>query len=193
MTALATAAAITVSLWSHPGAAPCAQPGGDNPCWSAPYVSAEVIEAREAGAFRPDEICDGDWITNTGARDGRAIYYGVQRAEFDEGWLIERGLAYRALDDGRLCIPTRSFGSVHEPEACGNVTTLIRRAGAIPMSRIAATEYTRGGPLLPRITRTWGGASARVAAPLPLVPLPASLALLLSAVALLGYAGVRRS
>jgi hypothetical protein len=172
------ALALSLSLWTHPGSAPCATAAG-NPCWTGPIPT-------QAG-----EICDGDLILNTGSRDGRMIGPFPQLVALDVAHLIERGYRFRILDDGRTCIPTLTDGARHLVEACGNRAEVIA-ANSITGAVLRPTEHMRGG-LVPVMSRTRGGASAHVAPPhVPDVPLPASAGLLLAALAMLGLAGLRR-
>lgn len=180
------ALALASGAWTHPGAAPCGY-GADNPCWTPALAPAAIIEARAAGEFHPSEICDGDIIRNTGARDGVAFETGVQVASFDPDWLGAQGLRYRTTESGRSCIPTIAAGAWHEPEACGNRTILIRRADDAPLAPIAAGRF---GSL--RAAAARGAASfRRVETPLPAVSLPWSGLMLLSAVATLLFHGRR--
>ena len=207
-----TAIAFAAIFWSHPGVAPCGPVGSDaNPCWAAPRVPDEVYAARFSGDWTPGEICDGDVIENSGARNGVAFVTGPQVADFDLAYLDASRLAY-TVRDGRVCIPARDYGGGWlEPLACGNAVRVIRRAES-PVAASVVSEYMRGG--LPSVgPRTGGGASAHVApppffvgghnghnghtspipaVPIPAVPLPQTLALFLGALAILGAMKIGR-
>lgn len=190
------AIALSLSLWTHPGSAPCATAAG-NPCWLGPIPT-------QAG-----EICDGDMILNTGSRDGRMIGPFPQLVALDVAHLVERGYRFRSLGDGRTCIPTLTDGRAHLVEACGNRAVVIA-ANSITGAVLRPTERVRVG-LVTGLSRTGGGASAHVASPLfiaterprigpvaspapdtPIVPLPPSVGFLLAALAMLGVVGLRR-
>lgn len=167
--------ALAASLWTTPGLSPCATDAG-NPCWTGPMPT-------EAG-----EICDGDLIANTGARDGRMIGPWTQIVALDVPHLIAKGMRFRTREDGATCIPTLTDGAAHLVEACGNRATIIARDS---ITAVAVSGYMRGGAPSPANTRTWGGASAYVAPP-PSVPIPATCALLLGALGFLGAMAIGR-
>ena len=205
--------AFAAIFWTTPGVAPCGPVGSDaNPCWAAPRVPDEVYAARFSGDWTPGEICDGDVIENSGARNGVAFVTGPQVADFDIAYLDASRLAY-TVRDGRTCIPARDYGGGWlEPLACGNAVWVIRRVES-PVDASVVSEYMRGG--LPSVgPRTGGGASAHVApphifesdrpgaetpgeshipaVPIPAVPLPQTLALFLGALAILGAMKIGR-
>lgn len=182
-------AALAISAWVIPGSAPCNLAG--EACWQPAFVPTHVIAERAAGEGRPGEICRGDLIANTGARNGVPFRVEYQVAAFADS----------------ECIPTTEYSDGwHEAHVCGNPVRVLRRAAA-PVTAGVVSEYMRGGSPSAG-PRTWEGASAYVALPLtpvvwpggsvapvepanppaphtPIVPLPPSLGLLLGAVAML--------
>ncbi|WP_340109479.1 hypothetical protein [Pikeienuella sp. HZG-20] len=183
-------------VWSRPGASPCAQADGRNPCWTAQNTPAAVLEARAAGLFTPDEICDGDVIANTYGHAGRAHHIPRQLVDFDRAWLAEAGLDWRRDAAGRSCIPSESYQGFHYVFACGNRVQLLERGGpgaaTPPVGGSDVTRVGRHGPFLaatgegrgravtplPAFIRT---AAPTPPAPVPAVPSPSPLWLLLSA------------
>lgn len=192
-------AAIALSAWVIPGSAPCNLAG--EACWTPALVPPHVIAERAAGEGKPGEICRGDIIANTGARDGKPFRIEYQVAAFADS----------------ECIPSTEYSDGwHDVEICGNPVRVLRRAAA-PVTAGVVSEYMRGGSS-PAGPRTWEGASAHVALPtipaiwhvpggsvppvvpynppappIPAVPLPASAWLFLAALAgLLSMRGLRR-
>lgn len=172
----ATIDSVTVSepfaayrpVWRRPNSLPCRQDDGSNPCWDGDDIFAQALAAGQssqatltrlredfaADRFTAGEICDGDVVSNSGARNGRAFYIPVEEVAFDEKWLVDRDLEHRKLPDGRICIPSRSYGDWHYVFACGNaVQVLSRPATAADRRRVAAAPLA-GTPV------AWGAASS---------------------------------
>lgn len=145
-------AALALSAWVIPGSAPCNLAG--EACWTPAFVPAYVIAERAAGEGKPGEICRGDIIANTGARDGKPFRIEYQVAAFADS----------------ECIPSTEYSDGwHDVEICGNPVRVLRRAAA-PVTASIVSEYMRGGSS-PAGPRTWEGASAHVALPhIPGVP-----------------------
>lgn len=166
------ALAFAATLWTHPGMAPCATDAG-NPCWTGPIPT-------EAG-----EICDGDLILNTGARDGRMIGPFPQIVALDVGHLIAKGYRFRR-DGERTCIPSLTDGEAHLIEACKNRAIVLARdsiAGRVlPTYAMTPLRLTEGAATV---------ATPRGGAHTPIVPLPRSVGLLLGALAALALVGMK--
>lgn len=127
------------SVWSRPGASPCRLPDGSNPCFegagvfaaataamgSNGFAAAAFRHAFDTGALTPSAICDGDVISNSGARNGRAFYVPRQAVAFSRDWLEARGVDHWIAPDGRACIPTLSHRDWHYADVCGNAIQLI--------------------------------------------------------------------
>ncbi|MEX2519135.1 MAG: hypothetical protein WD969_07390 [Paracoccaceae bacterium] len=98
---------------------------------AAGQTSPEIVSRlqRDVAALRhvEDEICDGDVISNSGARDGRAFFVPREEVAFDLGWLERNGLEHRILEDGRACVPSLSYGTWHFAHACGNAVQMLSR------------------------------------------------------------------
>lgn len=128
-------------VWRRPNSLPCRQADGSNPCWDDRYIfdraeaarqtSAEVVSRlqRDVAALRhvEDEICDGDVVSNSGARNGKAFFVPREGVAFDVAWLERQGLEHRILQDGRACIPSLSYGAWHFAHACGNAVQMLSR------------------------------------------------------------------
>lgn len=131
----------SVKIWVKPGSSPCRQEDGSNPCWdtseifdrardagqTTDEVIARLLSDYRAEDYEVGEICDGDVISNSGARDGRPFFIRREKAGFDREWLAKNDLEYRVLPDGRTCIPSRSYGSWHFVHACGNAVQVLER------------------------------------------------------------------
>jgi hypothetical protein len=195
---LATALALSLSVWSQPGLAPCL--GRCSPDF-APTAESE--------------ICDGDLILNTGYRNGEPVGPFLQLVALDEAHLREQDFRFSRTERG-LCLPTLTDGRAHLIEACGNYA-IVLSADSISGLVYRSNPYMRGGS--PSVgPRTGGGASAHVApsllpsaelpsiyeepiivvdyeptpAPPPIVPLPHSSWLLLSALSLILLTKIER-
>ena len=192
-------APLALSAWVIPGSAPSNLAG--EACWTPALVPPHVIAERTAGEGKPGEICRGDIIANTGARNGVPFRIEYQVAAFADA----------------ECIPSTEYSDGwHDVEICGNPVRVLRRDAA-PVTAGVVSEYMRGGSS-PAGPRTWEGASAHVALPtvpaiwhgpggsvppvepgnqpappIPAVSLPASAWLFLAALAsLLSMRGLRR-
>ncbi|MFV0475624.1 MAG: hypothetical protein ACK5MQ_15670 [Pikeienuella sp.] len=77
------------------------------------------------GDFTPAEICDGDVVSNSGARRGRAFFIPREIVSLDRNWLVARGIEHREAPDGRLCLPADSYGDWSFVDACGNAVRLL--------------------------------------------------------------------
>ncbi len=129
------------SAWKWPNSLPCRQEDGSNPCWDGDDIFNRAVETGQSsapvisqlrsdfaeGRFTVDEICDGDVISNSGVRDGRAFYIPREGVAFDRDWLESQGLEHRTLADGRSCVPSQSYGSWHFVHACGNAVQVLSR------------------------------------------------------------------
>ncbi|QIE53956.1 hypothetical protein G5B40_03885 [Pikeienuella piscinae] len=161
-------------VWRRPNSLPCRQADGSNPCWDGDELFDQALAAGQtnlatlaklrhdfaADRFTEGEICDGDVVSNSGARNGRAFYIPVEEVAFEERWLVSQNLEHRKLPDGRICIPSRSYGEWHYVFACGNAVQLLARPDAADQLRTAAAPVS--APLLASLggfTSGFGGST----------------------------------
>ncbi|MEM8754933.1 MAG: hypothetical protein AAGF90_18365, partial [Pseudomonadota bacterium] len=147
------------AVWSRPGAAPCRQADGSNPCLEGDALFAAATAGQDEGAgfraaafrrgfaeggLRPSAICDGDVVANSGAKNGRAFFVARQAVQFDRRWLAERAVVHHVAADGRVCVPTLAYAEWHYADVCGNVLRLLADGapvGAAPARPVAPRRF----------------------------------------------------